>query len=187
MSPQPCIKLLETKYNNDIEQYNNNIKKQVLLEYQSIISKNKDIAQLIFLSYIQKEKVIELFKNREREKLFNYLNKIYPDLKKRYNVRQLHFHLPDSTSFLRMHKPSKYGDSLKGVRESVDYVNNYLKSYHGFEEGRIFNGFRHVFPVFDKNNKHLGSVEVSFDIYSFIESYLKLFDSKRVNLLLKNR
>jgi hypothetical protein len=47
-----------------------------------------------------------------------------------------------------MHKPSKYGDNLTFIRESVAYVNKFKKPIDGFEEGRIFNGFRFVYPLF---------------------------------------
>lgn len=86
----------------------------------------------------------------------------------RYNFRQLHFHFPDTTSFLRMHSPAQFGDKLKDVRITVLKANRDLVPVIGFEEGRIFNGFRFVYPLF--NEKRLcGSVEVSFSMTTFLE------------------
>ncbi|MEA3384338.1 MAG: ATP-binding protein, partial [Campylobacterota bacterium] len=107
----------------------------------------------------------------------------YKQIKQKYNIRQLHFHLPNSDSFLRMHRPNKFGDSLIGIRQSVEYVNKYLKPYSGFEEGRIFNGYRYIFPL-SYDTEHIGSVEISFDFYSFMDNYFNVFNSKRVNFLL---
>jgi sensor histidine kinase regulating citrate/malate metabolism len=177
------VPFLKEKADSDISKYNKEFINKTLLEYNSIINSNRDIAELIFSNEINTSYIKTLIKNRKRDELYKHFKKKYSYLKKRFNVRQIHFHLPDSTSFLRMHKPKKYGDSLKGIRESVDYVNSQKKSFFGFEEGRIYNGFRNVFPVFDKD-EHLGSVEVSFDVYSFIDIYLKTFDAKRVNLLI---
>jgi PAS domain S-box-containing protein len=86
-------------------------------------------------------------------------------------IRQLHFHSPESDSILRMHKMDRYGDSLVGVRATVVAANETLEPVTAFEEGRIFNGFRYVFPLFH-NGHHIGSVETSFSAQALID-YLK--------------
>jgi diguanylate cyclase (GGDEF)-like protein len=70
--------------------------------------------------------------------------------------------LANGESFIRFHRPDKYGDNLMDFRESVRLANTEKRYVTGFEEGRIFNGFRYVYPVF-YNGEHLGSFEVSFD------------------------
>jgi len=177
-------KLVQIKYIGDIENYKQNVINQTMLEYNSIVQKNKDISEFIFLEMIDRGDIKTIFKQKDRDTLHKVLLKKYRKLSEKYNLRQLHFHLPDSSSFLRMHKPSKYGDSLVGIRQSVEYVNKTLKSFYGFEEGRIYNGFRYVFPLIDANGVHLGSVETSFDIKSFIDNYMKFFDTTRVNFLI---
>lgn len=179
--------LLTIKYDGDIESYNQNITSQTLLEYNSIVEKNKDIADFIYNEVINTPKNINLFKERDREKLYDTLLNNYKQMGLKYSIRQLHFHLPDSSSFLRMHKKELYGDSLVGIRESVEYVNKTLKPFYGFEEGRIYNGFRYVYPVFDEAGEHLGSAEISFDIKSFMDNYMKSFDAKRVNFLISEK
>jgi len=94
-----------------------------------------------------------------RETLYQQLAPAYTRLQQK-NLRQLHFHLPDGTSFLRFHRPEKYGDSLLEVRYSVRLANTLKKPVQGFEEGRVFNGFRYVFPLFAEQT-HIGSVEAS--------------------------
>jgi putative nucleotidyltransferase with HDIG domain len=102
------------------------------------------------------------------EELLQALNSPYQNLKNKLNLRQLHFHLPDGRSLLRMHRPNTYGDPLFDVRYSVKLANINRIYVEGFEEGRIFNGYRYVFPIFDKN-LHLGSVEISVSISAIIE------------------
>ena len=179
--------LLSLKYDGDIKNYNQSIISQTLLEYNSIFEKNKDIADFIYNEVIDTPTIVDLFQNRDREKLYDVLLNNYKQLNLKYSVRQLHFHLPDSTSFLRMHKKELYGDSLVGKRESIEYVNTSFKPFYGFEEGLIYNSFRYVYPLSDQNKKHLGSVEVSFDIKSFMDNYLKYFDAKRVNFLISEK
>ncbi len=176
-------KLLEYKFNADIKQYKQKQLQYNLAEYKLIYNKNRDISKFIFDTVINKPDILKLIENRDREKLYKILKVNYYDMISILNIRQLHFHLKDSTSFLRMHRPKKFGDSLIGIRESVEYVNRHLEPFDGFEEGRIFNGFRYVYPLFGSVGKHIGSVEISFDSYSFINNYLKSFN-KKISFLL---
>lgn len=94
-----------------------------------------------------------------RAELLDVLGPTFASLQE-INVRQLHFHLPDNTSFLRFHRPERFGDDLTDVRYTVRTVNETQAPVFGFEEGRIFNGFRYVFPLFYEG-EHIGSVETS--------------------------
>ena len=117
----------------------------------------------------------EVIQTEARKALFNMLTPTYERLKK-HNIRQFHFHLPDSTSFLRFHRPQKFGDNLSSVRASVVKANKELIPVFGFEEGRIYNGFRYVFPVIDQGI-HLGSVEVSINFEAFSAELERLFSN----------
>lgn len=97
-------------------------------------------------------------------------------------IRQFHFHTPDNHSFLRFHRPQKFGDDLTDVRYSIKMANRHLERYDGFEEGRIFNGFRHVFPIVYRG-EHLGSVETSFS-FDAIRSELKKHGVQHTSFLI---
>lgn len=94
-----------------------------------------------------------------RQTLYDNLLETYRRLEE-INLRQLHFHLPDNRSFLRFHQPDRFGDDLTNYRYTVMVTNRDLVPTTGFEEGRIFNGFRYVFPLFYEG-QHVGSVETS--------------------------
>ncbi len=146
------------------------------LEYEAVYSKLKEQSIMIFDGKINRPKVIELFgrayesnatqKAVIREELYQHLKKHYDKLSSLINLRQLHFHLPDNRSFLRMHRPDKFGDDLSDIRPTVAYVNRYHESIDGFEEGRVYYGFRFVYPLFD-GNRYIGSVEISFPTEAF--------------------
>ena len=149
--------------------------------YDVVYTKYEKIAEVIFTTQINREFITKIFaKAKEadeatqakvREALYEELGDVY-DLLKRYNLKQLHFHLPDNRSFLRFHKPEKFGDDLTNVRETVRYVNETKKSIDGFENGRVYNGYRYIYPLF-YNNEHIGSVEVSFAAASLVQEYAK--------------
>ena len=103
-----------------------------------------------------------------RGRLYRLLYPPYNRLIRR-NLRQLHFHFPDNTSFIRFHRLEKYGDSLTDIRESVRLVNLHHDPIFGFENGRIFCGFRNVFPLHNKG-KHVGSVETSVSFHAVRKS-----------------
>jgi len=107
-----------------------------------------------------------------RQELYHELAGLYEILETK-DLRQLHFHLPQSVSLLRFHRLQMYGDSLKGVRPTIDAVNQTQREVSGFEEGKTYNGFRHVFPIFYEH-KFVGSVELSysFDAISTISEKL---------------
>jgi len=166
----------------------NNLNKlaQVLFD---ISVDNENIQDIMFrASHTQDKKTLNIL----RQKLYKTLSLKYKYMRK-YDVRQLHFHLPHSVSFLRFHKPSKFGDSLVGIRASLEYVNKNKKAVSCFEEGRIFNGFRNVYPIF-KDKEFVGTVEVSYSFSALRNnmlavgknSLLFMMDSKVVKLKVFN-
>lgn len=137
--------------------------------YTNSINSARNISRILFKLMIDNKETLSIFakaseantvqRNIIRKELYEKLKTMYHE-QQSVGLKQLHFHLPDSTSFLRMHKPSEYGDSLKGLRNTVDIANKYNKYSEGFEEGRVYNGFRFVYPL-TYEGKHIGSVELS--------------------------
>ena len=156
--------------NEKIETFKHNTLKQNALLLHTVRNGLNGKSDVIFAIKINQPDVLELMneandpekRDDARNRLYTLLQPTYELLKKN-GIRQLHFHLPGSISFLRFHKPKKYGDSLKKVRYSIDLVNKTKKVVRGFEEGRIFNGFRNVYPLFYKK-KFIGTVEISYSI-----------------------
>lgn len=84
-----------------------------------------------------------------RQQLFDRVHSSWAELTSAFGFRQLHFHLPPgSTSFLRVHKPDRFGDTMHDVRHTVVAVNARQKPVTGFETGRVYSGLRGVAPVF---------------------------------------
>lgn len=182
-------------FNETKDNYLENKTNQHYLEFKAIYNKHKNISNIIFDTQINQPQIISLFKNAHksseleknitRERLFSILEDKYEKLKE-YDLKQLHFHLPNNNSFLRMHRPKKFGDNLTTIRETVAYVNKYEEYIHGFEEGRISNGFRFVYPLFSKDDEHIGSVEISFSALALIKAIKKTFHQSSNFLIRKD-
>ena len=102
---------------------------------------------------------------------------LFKELKKQYAVRQFQFHLPPATSFLRVHKPKKFGDDLSSFRKTILATNNSKKPIKGLEKGVAGLGIRGITPVF-YNNQHIGSVEFGM---SFGQAFFDKFKKKYGN------
>lgn len=124
-------------------------------------------------------------KRKLRQKLFKKFKRLFKGMKK-VNLRQMHFHLPGAISFLRMHKPEYFGDSLAELRPSIKRINTYQKVLTAFEIGPIFNAIRHLFPIFYQG-KFVGSVEISYGFDAFIQSSLMLPGEHFYHFVLKKK
>ena len=144
-----------------------------------IYRKHQEIAEFIYTSQINRPKIIDIFKHAQnnpmqaREKLLENLNPLYNDLRKT-GLRHMHFHLPNGDSFLRFHKPESFGDNLLKARESVAYISKYHRPIIGFEDGKIFSGFRCIYPLFSQKD-YIGSVEISYNSNAVIQELTELF------------
>ncbi len=185
---------LNYEKNNKIKEYLNNITIEHEQDYRILYDKYKKLSTIIFETKIDTKEVISIFKNAKdasaeqkiiiRKKLHNHLNGTY-NLLKKYKIKQLHFHLPSNESFLRFHRPQKFGDNLTNIRETVNYVNQTKKPIDGFEEGRIYNGYRFVFPLFH-DKLHIGSVEISFSTLAMSVEFYNYFKHTSHFLMSKN-
>ena len=172
-------KLNACNFEEDIHFTQNFLSDFSQLLYDRVLNKPKMNAIMAEASKTKdKEKLSEL-----RDELYNYFLKDYDYMKSKF-VRQVHFHLPGTVSFLRFHRPKKYGDSLKNIRLSIEYVNREKKPISVFEEGRIFNGFRNVYPIF-KDKEFVGTVEVSYS-FKAIQEELKSAKKMTILFLLNN-
>jgi PAS domain S-box-containing protein len=180
-----CIYLLlDFERNQKIESFLDKQTELFSKLYKVHYNNYKQTSKMIFDSIIDQKKIFKIYGSLEdankqekdilRAELYDFLKEKYE--KFRYtSLKQLHFHLKNSESFLRMHKPGKFGDNLSNVREGVVYVNKHHKAADGFEMGRVYSGLRFVYPLIDNNNKHLGSVEISFDISIFTSQFMENF------------
>ncbi len=152
---------------------------------RSILGTYGLFAQKNFYDIMQNKDVMEILKKFKyagepeksllRGKLYRALYKDY-DFIKQLGVRQFHFHTHDAKSLLRMHTPYKNGDSLKEARSTVRIANSQLIEVVGFESGKIYPGYRYVYPIVYEQD-HLGSVEFSISFEGIEDKLRDIFPS----------
>ena len=148
------LSLREIKTNFKI--VNHNYKSAADAVFYSI-SKNKKIIDILSKSLDANEKEKTIL----RKQLFDLMQIKYEGLKK-IGLKILLFSNPHNKIFLRVHKPDKYNDDITNVRYAITQVNKNHEISRGFEAGKISHAFRNIYPLFDKNNRYLGSVDISF-------------------------
>jgi diguanylate cyclase (GGDEF)-like protein/PAS domain S-box-containing protein len=116
-----------------------------------------------------------------RKELFGQFEELFHIMKTEF--RQVHFHLDDGTSFLRLHKPESFGDNLRSTRESIHLIGEEKKFLNGFEMGRHFYAIRYLYPLFSKENVFLGSVEMGVSFRHFRSSLRELADGEHLLLI----
>lgn len=118
-----------------------------------------------------------------RTELFTQLNSEYLFYKEK-DLSFLQFSFPDSTSFLRFHKPERFGDKLNQYLPLVNTTNQTLQPAFAFEFGRTFSGFRYAFPILHEG-QHIATVEFGYSFQAIQERLQPTNPSKF--LLLINR
>jgi len=120
--------------------------------------------------------VVKYFEAKNRPALIKELLPLFQnELKPNYHIKQFQFHTFPATSFLRLHKPEKFGDDLSAFRGTVLAVNELHKPAIGIEVGRGGPGLRTVYPIFGSNKEYIGSVEFGGSLTSMIDAISKIF------------
>ncbi len=116
------------------------------------------------------QQTLKAFSEEDREYLAEkYVTLFQSVLKPRFHVNIFQFHKPPATSFLRIHKPQKYGDDLSRFRKTVVKANRLQTVQAGIEVGKYGPSIRVVYPV-SYNGTHVGSVELGSDYINLMDN-----------------
>jgi len=113
---------------------------------------------------------------RMRDKLLLLSQSLLQDFGLGFELLHFHYHLPENvTSFLRVHSPSKYGDSLLSFRHLLSVAQEKKVPISGLEVGRQGLLVRGIAPVFaydadvDKEI-YVGSLEFATSLKQVVEN-----------------
>ncbi len=113
--------------------------------------------------------IVTAFAERDRERLYALSLPRLQVLKRENSwFKTIHFHLPDGTSFLRVHDPEHWGDNLQQSRPSLKIIHTERKPISGFEIGLHGGFFRVLAPVFVQEG-YIGAVEFGIDMHQAVE------------------
>lgn len=145
--------------------------------FAALVSSNSDQAEHLATLVAELPPVRQAFAAGDRGALTTWLSPAFQRLKGSASVGQLQFHLPPATSFLRIHKPEKYGDDLSSFRKTVVEANQHHRVITGLERGVAGLGLRGVVPVLAPDTQqHIGTVEfgLRFD-QTFVSAFQQRF------------
>ncbi len=145
--------------------------------FASAIDNDRIKAHLFVANYGDEEERAKI-----RRQLAAELREIH-ELITKHNFRQFHFQLANGDSFYRFHNPGKFGDNLLIVRKSMRVANLEHRYVTGFEEGRIFSGYRFVYPLNYKGS-HAGSIEISISPQCVLEELYALDSNRDLGFIL---
>ena len=98
-----------------------------------------------------------------RDRLLGEYRQMFSVQHDKYGVDQMQFHSPPGTSFLRLQNPQAFGDDLTQFRPLVVAVNRDQIARKAAAVARTGPAIFGVVPVYDMNNRHVGSFEVGLD------------------------
>ncbi len=149
--------------------------KQMHSALQQTVTTESHMAEALALQVASLDEISAKFAARDRQGVLDAMLPSFKILKERYGVKQFQFHTPNGHSFLRIHKPKKFGDDLSGFRKTVVQANATKKPIRGLEKGVAGIGIRGVVPV-SHNGEHQGSVEFGLALGNkFLERFKNEF------------
>lgn len=151
--------------------------------FDNFISRYESIASNLLLH----EEIINSFENKNREKLLSLTLPIYKKLQQENPYLQImHFHTKETISFLRVHKPEKYGDDLSLIRHMIKKVNELKTKQIGVEVGRYGVNYRVALPIFNSNKKFLGVFEFGINVNYILDIFKNKYNFDTILLFKKN-
>lgn len=148
-------------YYSVTERASRTLKQELNIHYKNFVNLTDTqslVAESLASLISNMDEVSDAVYRKDRNRLQRMLNKAYQNNKNRYDMYQLHFHLPPATSLIRFHKMKKYGDDLQSIRPTVVDVNTQKRYVRGLETGRYGFGIRGIAPI-SYRGRHVGSVE----------------------------
>ena len=167
-------------FKNSKKEYYLNVQSQLLaVKYKTSYKYFKIMADDIALMYGTNKNVIKLLslvKNADKTEQAELRRTLYKKLIKNYKrlnhmgITQVHFHLPNNKSFLRMYKPEVFGDNVTDIKDAVVLTNQTKTMHSGFETCLFMAGLRFVYPLFNAKKEYLGCVEIAYSTQELLKS-----------------
>ena len=122
---------------------------------------------------IKTTNIAELLEKHDREAMLQVLKpKLQYMHKENPFVEIMQVHTSDGKSFLRIHKPSIYGDSIAKKRAMLQEIHQHHQMVSGYETGRFSTVYRIILPIFNKKNHYIGAFELGINP-NFIVDFIK--------------
>ena len=148
------------RVNNMIESQEYEENQMIINTMESNLAQEFNKAETGVQTVVNNGEIQRNFAQGNRQALIDQLLPVFESLEG--EVAQMQFHLPDSTSFLRLHRVDRYGDDLSSFRMTVNEANAREETVIGLEQGVGGYGLRVVAPM-HYQGRHIGSFEFGSD------------------------
>lgn len=109
------------------------------------------------------------FNQRDRPKLLLETQEMFKEQSEKYGLDQAQFHVPPGVSFLRLHRPEKFGDDQTSYRPMLTEVNREKVLRKGVAITRAGPAIAGIVPIFDDAGKHTGSFEMGLEFSPMLD------------------
>lgn len=162
------IYLLNLSYENNIKVVSEQAVKMSEESFKNLEKNDTNMLSATLLSLLENEALRKSYIAKDKDGLYRQTAPLFKEFKEKYGITHWYFLNPEpnSTCFLRVHKPTQYGDVIK----RATYVNS-VKSKEitsGKELGKTAFALRVVHPYYD-NGKLIGYMELGEEIDHFFE------------------
>ena len=115
---------------------------------------------------IQDRSLKAVYLEKNRDKLYNYAQPLFQNLKNKYGITHFYFILPDGRVFLRLHDKEIYGDLIKRI--SFQKARDTKNPAWEIELGKTAFALRAVMPYYNAGQL-IGYVELGEEINHFLK------------------
>ena len=115
---------------------------------------------------IQDPGIKSVYLEKDREKLYDYGQPLFQNLKDKSGITHFYFILPDGHDFVRLHDKTIYGDLI--TRTTFQEARDTKKPSSGIELGKTAFALRTVTPYYN-NGELIGYVELGEEIGHFLK------------------
>ncbi len=109
------------------------------------------------------------FIERNREKLHAETRDMSKEQHEKYGLDQAQFHVPPGISFLRLHRPERFGDNQTSYRPMLTEVNREKVLRKGVAITRAGPAITGIVPMFDDKGAHVGSFEMGLEFSPMLD------------------
>ncbi len=120
--------------------------------------------------FVHNDIIKDLYIRKDRQKLYEYAYPIFDDLRKKYAVTNVYFHLPDGKTFLRLNDKDTYDDYTKRVTFRIAQATK--GNSEGLELEKCSLAVRVISPFYN-NGELIGYIEFGEEINHFLAELKK--------------
>lgn len=161
--------MINTTYENNVNIIARESVKSSEEAFKNLETNDTNMLSSTLKALLENENYKKLFIAKDKDGLYQATSPLFSELKERYRVTHWYFHNPepDSTCFLRVHKPEKAGDVITRVTYQNSAKNKNFGA--GKELGKTAFALRVVHPYYN-NGTLIGYMELGEEIDHFLEA-----------------